>query len=297
MSTAAERHAGMVRRLSRAVLPLFGRVVVAPVPGTVFDPLAVFLDPGKLPMLLKYWAARARRDGCGDGLPRAQRAAACENAAQVCLSYFLDADYAALGITGDEVVRAILVAYRLARRRFWKDAAESKDYDRQRKQTGWYPYNRAQNSRTPDPRRIVHAAVALGMDPGTVNGQGMDDIPGDTVTVPGGPSGRGETDGRMECVTIRDVALNVNGGAFGRTRLELSLVETRWRMKRGRGKAKTLPPCTVNAGQPANAGRYRHPAPGPQTVARDAGPRSMIPAMAPDVEAYRAALAEYYAGE
>lgn len=297
MSTAAERHAGMVRRLSRAVLPLFGRVVVAPVPGTVFDPLAVFLDPGKLPMLLKYWAARARRDGCGDGLPRAQRAAACENAAQVCLSYFLDADYAALGITGDEVVRAILVAYRLARRRFWKDAAESKDYDRQRKQTGWYPYNRAQNSRTPDPRRIVHAAVALGMDPGTVNGQGMDDIPGDTVTVPGGPSGRGETDGRMECVTIRDVALNVNGGAFGRTRLELSLVETRWRMKRGRGKAKTLQPCTVNAGQPANAGRYRQPAPGPWAVARDSGPRCTVPGMAPDVEAYRAALAEYYAGK
>lgn len=297
MSTSAERHAGMIRRLSRATLPLFGRVVVAPVPGTVFEPLPVFLDPGKLPAMLKYWAARARRDGCGDGLPRAQRAAACENAAQVCLSYFLDADYAALGITADEVVRAILMAYRLARRRFWKDAAESKDYDRQRKQTGWYPYNRAQNSRAADPARIVHAAVALGMDPGTVNGQGMDDIPGDTVTVPGGPSARGETDGRMECVTIRDVAVNVNGGAFGRTRLELNLVETRWRMKRGRGKARKLPPCTVNAGQPANVGRYRQPAPGQRTVARDAGPRSMVPVYAADVEAYRAALAEYYAGK
>ena len=298
MSTVADRHAGMVRRLSRAVLPMFGRVVVAPVPGTVFEPLPVFLDPGKLPALLKYWSARARRDGCGDGLPKEQRKAACENAAQVCLSYFLEADYAALGITADEVVRAILMAYRLARRRFWRDAAESKDYDRQRKQTGWFPYNRAQNSRTPDPARIFHAADSLGMAPDVIlEGCGMDDIPGDTVAVPGGPSGRGETNGKMECVTVRDVALNVNGGAFGRTRLELNMVEARWRMKRGRGKAKTLQPCTVNAGQPANVGRYRQPAPGPWAVSRDSGPRCTVPGMAPDVEAYRAALAEYYAGK
>lgn len=302
MATAADRHAGMIRRLSKAILPLFGRVVVAPVPGTVFEPLPVFLDPGKLPALLKYWGARARRDGCGDGLPRAQRAAACENAAQVCLSYFLDADYASLGITADEVVRAILIAYRLARRRFWKDAAEHRDRERERAQFAraggdFRIYNRAQASRSPDPARIVHAALTLGMDPGTVNGQGMDDIPGDTVAVPGGPSGRGETDGKMQCITVRDVALNVNGGAFGRARLELNMVETRWRMKRGRGKAKTLQPCTVNAGQPANAGRYSQPAPGPWAVARDSGPRCTVPGMAPDVEAYRAALAEYYAGK
>jgi hypothetical protein len=298
MATANDRHEKMVKRLSGAQLADFGKVVVPPVPGTVFEPLNVFLDPGKLPALLKYWGNRARRDGCGDGLPRAQRRAACENAAQVCLTYLMDADYGALGITADEVVRAILIAYRLARRRFWKDAAESKDYDRQRKQTGWYPYNRAQNSRTPDPARIFHAADSLGMAPDVIlEGCGMDDIPGDTLSVPGGPSGRGETDGKMVCVTIRDQAVNVNGGAFCRARLELNVVETRWRMKRGRGKARKLLPCAVNAGQPANRGKYRQPAPGPQNVTSVAGARSMVPAMVPDVETYRAQLAEYYSGK
>jgi hypothetical protein len=298
MSTAAARHEKMVQRLSGAQLADFGKVVVPPAPGTVFEPLAVFLDPGKLPALLKYWANRARRDGCGDGLPRAQRKAACENAAQVCLSYFMDADYGALGITADEVVRAILIAYRLARRRFWRDAAESKDYDRQRKQTGWYPYNRAQNSRTADPARIFHAADTLGMSPAVIlDGAGADDIPGDTVNVPGGPSGRGETDGKMVCVTIRDQAVNVNGGAFCQARLELNVIETRWRMKRGRGKACKLPPCAVNAGQPANRGKYRQPAPGPQIAPSVAGERSMVPVYHANPEAYRAELAEYYAGK
>jgi hypothetical protein len=298
MSKATERHEKMVKRLSGARLADFGKVVVPPVPGTVFEPLSVFLDPGKLPALLKYWANRARRDGCGDGLPRAQRRAVCENAAQVCLSYFMDADYGALGITADETVRAILIAYRLARRRFWRDAAESKDYDRQRKQTGWYPYNRAQNSRTADPARIFHAADTLGMSPAVVlDGAGAEDIPGDTVTVPGGPSGRGETDGKMVCVTIRDVAVNVSGGAFCQARMELNVIETRWRMKRGRGKARRLQACTVNAGQPANRGKYRQPAPGPQTVPSVAGARSMLPGMHPNPEAYRAELAEYYAGK
>lgn len=299
MTTAADRHQKKIKKLSGAQLAEFGKVVVAPVPGTVFEPLSVFLDPGKLPALLKYWRNRARRDGCGDGLARAQRKAACENAAQVCLTYFMDADYAALGITADETVRAILIAYRLARRRFWKDAADHRDRERERAaqaRGAWFPYNRAQNSRTADPARIWHAADALGMDCSTVNGHGMDDIPGDTVTVQGGPSGRGETDGKMVCVTIRDMAVNVNGGAFCQARLELNVIKTRWRMKRGRGKARKLPPGTVNAGQPANRGKYRQPAPGPQTVPSAAGARSMVPAMVPDVETYRAQLAEYYSG-
>jgi hypothetical protein len=213
----------------------------------------------------------------------------------------MDADYGALGITADEVVRAILIAYRLARRRFWKDAAEHRDRERERaaqSRGAWFPYNRAQNSRTADPARIFHAADTLGMSPAVIlDGAGADDIPGDTVTVPGGPSGRGETDGRMVCVTIRDVAVNVNGGAFCRARLELNVIETRWRMKRGRGKARKLPPGIVNAGQPANRGKYRQPAPGPQIAPSVAGERSMIPAMVPDVEAYRAQLAEYYSGK
>jgi hypothetical protein len=300
MTTAADRHQKKIKKLSGATLADFGKAVVPPVPGTAFEPRNVFLDPGKLPALLKYWANRARRDGCGDGLPRNQRKAACENAAQVCLTYFMDADYRALGITAAEVVRAILISYRLARRRFWRDASEHRDRERERaaqSRGAWFPYNRAQNSRTADPARLWHAADTLGMSPAVIlDGQGMDDIPGDIVTVPGGPSGRGETDGRMVCITIRDQAVNVNGGAFCRARLELNIVETRWRMKRGRGKARRLQACTVNAGQPANRGKYRQPAPGPQIVPNAAGARSMVPAMASDVETYRALLAEYYSG-
>jgi hypothetical protein len=288
----------MMAKLSKAELPLHGRVVVESIPGTVLDPVAVFLDPGKLPAMLRYWQTRAGRDGCGDGLPQHLRTAACEQAAQVCLSYFLDGDYKALGITADEIVRAMLMAFKLAKRRFWKDAHESKDYDRQRKQTGWYPYNRAQNSRTADPARLFHAADSMGLDTVLiVDGAGCDDTPGKALAIPGGPSGRGETDGKIECVVVRDIVTSRPGGAFCQDREELQHTDTRWRMKRGRGKARKLPPCLVIDGQPANRGRYRQPAPGTMTVARDSGPRSMLPAVGPDPEIYREALREYYAAK
>jgi hypothetical protein len=290
---ATEKHARTIAKLKNAALPQFGKVVVPSIPGTVFDPLALFLDPGKLPALLQYWENRSRRDGCGDGLPKHLRKAACENAAQVCLSYFIDADYKALGITADEVVRAILMAYRLARRRFWKDAAAHADRERERaaqERGAWFPYNRAQNSRTADPKRIFHAASAMGMETAVmVNGEGCDDIPGDTVAIPGGPSGRGETDGKM-VPTMKVLRSYVVNGE------ELADIETGWKMRRGRGKARKLPPCTVNAGKPENRGRYRRPAAGKVAAQRESGERSMIPNYAPDVEAYRAALAEYYGG-
>jgi hypothetical protein len=293
-----ERRATMMAKLSKAELPAFGRVVVESIPGTVLDPVAVFLDPGRLPAMLRYWQSRAGRDGCGDGLPKHLRIAACENAAQVCLSYFLDADYKSLGITADEIVRAMLMAFKLAKRRFWKDAHDSKDYDRQRKQTGWYPYNRAQNSRTADPARLFHAADSMGLDTVLiVDGAGCDDIPGKALAIPGGPSGRGETDGKIECVVVRDIVTSRPGGAFCKDREELQHTDTRWRMKRGRGKARKLPPCLVIDGQPANRGRYRQPAPGAMTIDRDSGPRSMLPAVGPDLEIYRAALKEYYAAK
>jgi hypothetical protein len=293
-----ERRATMMAKLSKAELPAFGRVVVESIPGTVLDPVAVFLDPGKLPSMLKYWQSRAGRDGCGDGLPKHLRIAACEHAAQVCLSYFLDADYKSLGITADEIVRAMLMAFKLAKRRFWKDAHDSKDYDRQRKQTGWYPFNRAQNSRTADPARLFHAADSMGLDTVLiVDGAGCDDIPGKAMAIPGGPSGRGETDGKIECVVVRDIVTSRPGGAFCQDREELQHIDTRWRMKRGRGKARKLPPCLVIDGQPANRGRYRQPAAGVMTVPRDSGPRSMLPAVGPDPEIYRAALKEYYAAK
>jgi hypothetical protein len=301
MNKAEERRATMMAKLSKAELPAFGRVVVESIPGTVLDPVAVFMDPGKLPSMLKYWQSRAGRDGCGDGLPKPLRIAACEQAAQVCLTYFLDADYKALGITADEIVRAMLMAFKLAKRRFWKDAAGHADTERARRQFAkaggdFSLFNRAQNSRTADPARLFHAADSMGLDTVLiVDGAGCDDIPGKALAIPGGPSGRGETDGKIECVVVRDIVTSRPAGAFCQDREELQHTDTRWRMKRGRGKARKLPSCLVIDGQPANRGRYRQPAAGVMTVPRDSGARSMLPAVGPDLEIYRAALKEYYA--
>lgn len=262
-TAAQSRRAALVARLATIRHWLLGSLAVTPVPGTVFDPVAFFLDPSRLRDILAYWEARARRDGCGAGLPRALRAAACEQAAQACLSYFLAADYRRLGVTGDEFARAVLMAYKQARRRFWRDVDAHRDAERERRAVakGWRPWNRAQNSRTPDPARIVHAADAMGMDPNAVDGRGVtDEVPGDLFIVPGGPAGRGETDGRMECVTVRDIVHNQRGGAFCAARLELQTTETRWRMVRGRGRATMLPPCVVREGVPMPRGRF---APGP----------------------------------
>ena len=303
MTKAEERRATMMAKLSKAELPAFGPIVVASIPGTVLDPVAVFLDPGKLPAMLKYWERRAGRDGCGDGLPKHLRIAACEQAAQVCLTYFIDGDYKALGITENEIVRAMLMAFKLAKRRFWKDAAGHADAERARRQFArsggdFNLFNRAQNSRTADPARLFHAADAMGLDTAVmVNGTGCDDIPGKAMAIPGGPAGRGETDGKMECVVVRDIVTSRPGGAFCQDREELQTIETRWRMKRGRGKAKKLHPCLVIDGQPANRGRYRQPAAGTMTIPRDSGPRSMLPAVGPDLDIYREALREYYAAK
>ena len=115
-----------------------------------------------------------------------------------------------------------------------------------------------------------------------------DDIPGKMVAVPGGPGGRGLTDGKM-VPTVRIVREWIERGE------PMAEIVTGWKMERKRGRARTYGACVVNAGKPAPRNRYRAPAPGQRTVARDAGPRSMVPAYHPDPEAYRAALAEYYA--
>jgi hypothetical protein len=303
MTKSEERRATILAKLAKAEIATLGPIVVPTIPGTVLDPVAVFLDPGKLQTMLKYWERRAGRDGCGDGLPKHLRKAACEQAAQVCLTYFLDANYKALGITENEIVRAMLMAFKLAKRRFWKDAAGHADAERARRQFAkaggdFNLFNRAQNSRTADPARLFHAADAMGLDTVLiVDGAGCDDIPGKALAIPGGPSGRGETDGKIECVVVRDIVTSRPGGAFCQDREELQHTDTRWRMKRGRGKARKLPPCLVIDGQPANRGRYRQPAPGTMTVPRDSGPRSMLPAVGPDLEIYREALREYYAAK
>lgn len=266
-TTADRRRAKMVARLSTVRHWLLGALAVPPVPGTVFDPRAFFLDPGRLPAVLAYWRFRAARAGCGAGLPRALRDAALEQAAQACLTHFLDADYQRLGITADEFSRAVLYAFRRCRLAFWSDADGAREIDRERRADRYIGdyrlYNRAQASRTADPARIVHAADAMGMDPNAVDGRGVtDEAPGDWVTVPGGPSGRGETDGKMRLVVTADRIENRRAGAFCAETLEYRTTETRWRMVRGRGKARRLPACVVREGVPAPRGRFI-PAPAP----------------------------------
>lgn len=261
MATTQERRAALVERLAAIRHWLLGALAVRPVPGTVFNPRHFFLDPGRLPAVLGYWRFRAARAGCGAGLPRALREAALDQAAQACLTHFLDADYRRLGVTADEFARAVLYAFRRCRLAFWSDADSARETDRERRAERYIGdyrlYNRAQASRTPDPRRIVHAADALGMDATAVDGRGMsNERPGDRVTIPGGPSGRGETDGKMRCVVTRDRAVNVAGGAFCRERLALSIIDSRWRMVRGRGKARRLPACIVRDGVPVDRPRF-----------------------------------------
>lgn len=267
--TTQERRTALVAKLATIRHWLLGALAVPPVPGTVFNPRDFFLDPGRLPQVLAYWRFRAARAGCGAGLPRALRDAALDQASQACLTHFLDADYRRLGMTADEFARAVLYAFRRCRLAFWSDADSAKEIDRERRADrhggDWRLWNRGQASRTPDPRRIVHAADAMGMDPNAVDGRGVtDEVPGPLVVIPGGPSGRGEGDGKMRLVTVRDVAVNVTGPDGERR--ELSQIDTRWRMVRSRPKAKRLPPCTVRDGVPMPRGRFA-PSPVPAAVA------------------------------
>lgn len=295
-TAAQRRRAALVARLAWVRHWLLGGLAVTPVPGTVFNPREFLRSPERLPSLLAYWAGRARRDGCGAGLPRRLRDAACEQAAQATLTYFLDADYRRAGVTADEFARAVLGAYKRCRRAYWRDAAEDRDAARvrmanrrgARRQGDCTWFNRARNSRAPDPARVVIAADALGMDPNAVTGEGVtDEVPGRAVAIPGGPSGRGETDGHMECVTIRDVAVNVPGGAFCRARLELSQIETRWRMVRGRGRAQRLPPALVIDSIPVPRPVFRQippPADGvrqPEGITNARRPRQPLPTVTP----------------
>lgn len=278
MTTIQEKRRRLVEKMRRIRHWLLGALAVEPVPGTVFNPAAFFFDPARLPSLLAYWRFRAARAGVGSGLPARLREAALDAAADACLTHFLDADYKRLGITADEFARAVLYALRRCRLAFWSDSDGARDIDRARRADrhggDWRLWNRAQASRTPDPRRIVHAADALGQDATAVDGRGMaDERPGRLVSVPGGPSGRGETDGRMRCVTVRDIVHNEFTAAG--ERLELQTVETRWRMVRGRGKARRLPACTVREGIPAPRPVFRPaPVPGPMPSGR---PRNPIP--------------------
>ena len=78
---------------------------------------------------------------------------------------------------------------------------------------------------------------------------------------------------------------------------EMAEVETGWRMDRRFGKAQEYPACIVTDGKPQPRRRYTPAAPGPMVRGRDSGERSMLTTIHPNPEAYRAELAEYYAGK
>lgn len=254
---------------------LFGTVSVAPVPGTVFDPLACFLDPGFFSALLSFFRWRAQRSGVGSGLPRDHRAAVLDEASQRAMRLFTDRDYASDGVTADERTRAILSTASRMDRGQWRDDIENRrDGDRK-----WFPWNRAQNTRAPDPSRIVMASRCSREDIDVLTGHGTDEQKtGQTVTVPGGRY-QPNADGRM----IRD------GG--------------RWKMDRRRGKVQAYPACevagTVDGINQARWTAASTPANGiPPKPETESGQRvkQSGPWYAADADYYAAQLAEYYAG-
>jgi hypothetical protein len=271
---------------------LFGKMITAPATGTVFNPRHYLADPGRFKDCLYWWRYKAQRAGVGEGLPAMLRESALEQAAQDTLQVFLDRDYEEAGITEDEPARAVMGAAAFMRQAFYRLPSEG-DNPRTRRRRLWYPYNRAVNTGTPNPAAIVAATFNATEDRTALMGEG-DDMPGEPVNVPGGPGGRGLTDGKM-ILADRTVREWVERDCYGELQ-EMAEVETYWKMDRKRGRAKTYRACVVTDGKPAPRNRHKpatKPAAGRQ---RESGERCMIPVYAPDVEAYRAALAEYYGG-
>jgi hypothetical protein len=270
---------------------LFGLIVTNPAPGTVFNPRDYLADPGRFRDCMAWWKYKAARAGVGDGLPRDLREARLEQAAQDTLSVFLDRDYGKAKITADEPTRAVMGAAAYMRRAYYI-LPQVGDQPRRRDSRKWYPYNRALNAGTPNPSRIVAASFNATEDRAALMGE-HDDAPGDTVAVAGG-EGRPRTDGKMvPTMTILRQWVERRGEELE----EMAEVETGWRMDRRFGKAQEYPACIVTDGKPQPRRRYTPAAPGPMVRGRDSGERSMLTTIHPNPEAYRAELAEYYAGK
>jgi hypothetical protein len=277
-------------RLAGIRHPAFGALSVPPAPGTVFDPLPLFLDPQRLPMLLKYWERRAARFGVGDGLSRKLKRAAIEQAGQDALQVFLDRDYEAAKITADDVTRAILGTARYMDRAGWR-ISQVGDGARRRDARKWFPLNRAENARTPNPAAIVAASYNAAEDREALMGAG-DDLPGVPVAVTGGKR-RAPGHGKM-VRTVKVLRDWVERDAAGELQ-EMAEIETGWRMDRRRGCEQDYPACVVTDGRKMPKPHHTPTATPAAAGASEAGERSMIPHYAPDAESYRAALREYYA--
>lgn len=260
---ARERMAGVSHRL-------FGSLSPVPVPGTVFDPLAYLTCPGRYRDVKWYFRYRARRAGVGAGQPRVIREALLDEAAEHGMDFMIHRDYEAAGFDADACGPAVLSAARWMDRAYWRpiDAERRGDYSPVHP-GDFILFNRAQTARAAgdNPAACVSAAESMG----TVWTEVFPvahEIPGTAVALPGGPSGRGATDGKM----VRD------GGRI------------KWRMKRGRGRAHNYEPGIVRDSIPAPAPRY---VPGPMPTERPAVVWRPLPGpavqFAADPEVFRAA--------
>jgi hypothetical protein len=298
-----------VNRLAGIIHPEYGRADHAPA-GIPFDPLWFLTCPGRFKALQRFArkrAAKALRRGqfgtragekeCDHSgrVTKEQRESMLDEAVTAYMDFFMHRDYAAAGIDNDNVFGAVMSAAAWLDRARWRHPDTTRHGEREER--GFYPYALPTD---PSPDRIAAAGETLGIDPETaaaaIIGTGTDE--GDTrraVGIPGGPSGRGATDGRMvwaETVTRQWIEVDSNGD-----RTECTETEGEWKMKRGRGRKRDLPAAVVIDSPPADARRYvRHPIPAARP-AETAGPRSMVRHMVADTEAYRAELAEYYAGK
>ena len=240
----------MAKATIHAVL---GRMDVEGTPGTVFQPLGWMMDPGRWEAARRVWASRYRRSAHYLSVPPAMRASRLEEAVENCTTVYLTTDYEKAGVTDEQFARAVLRAGRWMERAGWI-LPQTGDAPRRRRERKWYPYNRGENSRSPSPAAIAHAARFSREDRAALTGEGCDDAPGPIVAVAGGPSGRGPTDGTMER-TETVVREWVTPDSDGNLDIHTE-IETGWRMNRGRGRAETLPACRVNGGTPAPLARF-----------------------------------------
>jgi hypothetical protein len=293
--------------------PEFGSTA-NPRTGEPFNPLAYFTDPARFRAAQRFARKRARRawakgqlgSRSGDAaathgrLDREGRESILDRAVETYLDFLIHRDYARAGIGSDSPAVALLSAAAWLDRARWRNPDEATHG----RGAAPYPYRAAA---VPSPDAVAVAAESVGVDHATAAvalvGQGTGEgAARRAVAVPGGPSGRGATDGRMEWheAVTREYVESRPGGAFCRGRLLELVTESvgRWRMKRGRTMKRTLPPTIAIDAPAAAAARYAGPARPPAPVAGDpAGERSMVPHYAPDIEAYRAALTAHYAGD
>jgi hypothetical protein len=263
----AEARREKFRRKMQGIRHQFGPIAPAPEPGTVFDPLPLFFDPGFLPAVLAWWTFKAYRAGCGDGLPANLRKARCEQAAQDTLTLFLDRDYDAAGITASETLRAVSTAFGMMRRALFRSPMDHRPGER-----AWFPFNRAEASKSPNPAAIVAASFNAAEDREALQGDGKEEAPAGEVSIAGGkrrPNGHGKMIRArvVERTTVENVpfvtaeSLAAGRSICGRITVETETAREWWKMDRRRGYEQTYRPGTVRDSRQVSRPRFKQTPP------------------------------------